>query len=63
MQALLHAVGLGDGAIPMAAALNWVIKDGVGQLGGVLFASVPFCLSRARPTAFRRGRGRGGRNA
>ena len=40
MQALLHAVGLGDGAIPMAAALNWVIKDGVGQLGGVLFASV-----------------------
>ena len=23
----------------MAAALNWVIKDGMGQLGGVLFAS------------------------
>ncbi|CAM9118404.1 unnamed protein product, partial [Ectocarpus fasciculatus] len=39
MQALLHAVGLGAGAIPMAAALNWVIKDGLGQLGGVAFAS------------------------
>ena len=34
MQALLHAVGLGQGAIPMAAALNWVIKDGLGQFGG-----------------------------
>ena len=36
MQALLYAVGLGQGAIPMAAALNWVIKDGLGQLGGML---------------------------
>ena len=33
-QALFHAVGLGQGAIPMAAALNWIIKDGLGQLGG-----------------------------
>lgn len=24
----------------MAASLNWVIKDGIGQLGGVVFASV-----------------------
>ena len=40
MQSLLHAVGLGAGAIPMAAALNWVIKDGLGQLGGMAFASV-----------------------
>ena len=39
MQSLLYAVGLGAGSIPMAAALNWVIKDGLGQLGGVLFAS------------------------
>ena len=30
MQALLHAVGLGTGAIPMAAALNWIIKVLVG---------------------------------
>jgi hypothetical protein len=39
MQSLLYAVGLGAGSIPMAAALNWVIKDGLGQLGGVMFAS------------------------
>ncbi|KAL0480151.1 RUS1 [Acrasis kona] len=39
MQALLYAVGLGSGAIPLAATLNWVIKDGLGQLGGVIFAS------------------------
>jgi hypothetical protein len=39
MQSLLYAVGLGAGSIPMAAALNWVIKDGFGQLGGVMFAS------------------------
>ena len=24
----------------LAAALNWVIKDGIGQFGGVLYASV-----------------------
>jgi hypothetical protein len=34
MQALLYAVGLGAGSIPVAAALNWVMKDGLGQLGG-----------------------------
>lgn len=40
MQSLLQAIGLGaNEAIPVAAALNWVIKDGLGQLGGVLFAS------------------------
>ncbi len=39
-QALLVAVGVGtQSAAPMAAAMNWVMKDGVGQLGGVLFAS------------------------
>ncbi|POM68151.1 Hypothetical protein PHPALM_15725 [Phytophthora palmivora] len=40
MQSLLYAVGLGAGAIPTAAAVNWVLKDGLGQFGGVLFASV-----------------------
>ena len=40
MQALLYAIGLGAGSIPAAAALNWVIKDGLGQLGGVAFASM-----------------------
>jgi len=32
MQSLLYAVGLGAGSIPMAAALNWVLKDGLGQV-------------------------------
>eukprot|EP00949_MAST-11_sp_MAST-11-sp1_P000331 g331.t1 len=39
-QSMLYAIGLGAGAIPVAAALNWVLKDGLGQLGGVLFASM-----------------------
>jgi hypothetical protein len=39
MQSLLCAVGVGaSAALPMAATLNWVIKDGLGQLGGVIFA-------------------------
>ncbi|KAJ1658361.1 hypothetical protein IWQ61_002387 [Dispira simplex] len=37
-QSMLYAVGLGAGSIPLAAALNWVIKDGLGQLGGVVYA-------------------------
>lgn len=40
MQSLFYAAGLGSGSLPMAAALNWVMKDGLGQLGGVLFASL-----------------------
>mmetsp|Transcript_13426 Transcript_13426/g.15594 ORF Transcript_13426/g.15594 Transcript_13426/m.15594 type:complete len:541 (-) Transcript_13426:169-1791(-) len=39
MQALLFAIGLGAGAIPMAAAMNWIVKDGLGQFGGMLCAS------------------------
>ena len=39
MQGLLFAVGLGSGSIPLAGALNFVIKDGIGQLGGVLYAA------------------------
>jgi Vitamin B6 photo-protection and homoeostasis len=42
-QTLLLAVGVvgtnATAASAMAGALNWVLKDGVGQLGGVLFAS------------------------
>ena len=35
-QALLVAVGVGAGtAVPLAAAANWALKDGLGQLGGV----------------------------
>lgn len=36
----LYAMGLGAGSIPLAATLNWVIKDGLGQLGGVAFSSL-----------------------
>lgn len=38
MQSLLYAIGLGAGSIPTAAAVNWVLKDGLGQFGGVMFA-------------------------
>lgn len=41
MQSLLFAVGIGSSeALPLAATLNWIIKDGLGQFGGVLFASL-----------------------
>ena len=33
MQALLFAVGVGAStSIPLAAAINWVLKDGLGQV-------------------------------
>lgn len=39
-QTLLLAVGVGTQvAAPMAASLNWILKDGIGQLGGMIFAS------------------------
>ncbi|KAL2517303.1 Protein root UVB sensitive 1 [Abeliophyllum distichum] len=37
-QSLLYAVGLGKGAIPTAAAVNWVLKDGIGYLGKILLS-------------------------
>ena len=37
-QALLYAVGLGKGAIPAAAAVNWVLKDGLGYLSKILLS-------------------------
>ncbi|KAI9482397.1 hypothetical protein LPJ55_003155 [Coemansia sp. RSA 990] len=39
-QAMLYAMGLGAGALPLSAAINWVIKDGFGQLGGVVYATM-----------------------
>ncbi|PVU87250.1 hypothetical protein BB560_006523 [Smittium megazygosporum] len=39
VQSLLYAVGLGSTAIPLSATITWVLKDGIGQLGGVLYAS------------------------
>lgn len=38
IQALLYAVGLGKGAIPTAAAVNWVLKDGFGYLSKILLS-------------------------
>eukprot|EP00192_Tetraselmis_astigmatica_P009119 CAMPEP_0117660608 /NCGR_PEP_ID=MMETSP0804-20121206/7058_1 /TAXON_ID=1074897 /ORGANISM="Tetraselmis astigmatica, Strain CCMP880" /LENGTH=615 /DNA_ID=CAMNT_0005467347 /DNA_START=51 /DNA_END=1899 /DNA_ORIENTATION=- len=35
---LLYSVGLGQGAIPTAGAVNWVLKDGLGQAGTLLAA-------------------------
>ncbi|KAF0890607.1 hypothetical protein E2562_003803, partial [Oryza meyeriana var. granulata] len=37
-QALLYAVGVGKGAIPTAAAVNWVLKDGLGYLSKILLS-------------------------
>ncbi|KAF9168129.1 hypothetical protein DFQ26_001305 [Actinomortierella ambigua] len=52
-QALLFAMGLGAGSIPMAAALNWIIKDGLGQLGGVVYASFVSDKFDSEPKRFR----------
>ena len=32
MQALLFSVGVGSASVPLAAAINWVLKDGLGQV-------------------------------
>ena len=37
---MLYAVGLGAGAIPTAGALSWVLKDGIGQLGTLVFGKI-----------------------
>ncbi|XP_057252050.1 protein root UVB sensitive 1, chloroplastic [Beta vulgaris subsp. vulgaris] len=37
-QSLLFAVGLGKGAIPTAAAINWVLKDGIGYLSKIMLS-------------------------
>ncbi|KAJ2497404.1 hypothetical protein GGH96_005118 [Coemansia sp. RSA 1972] len=33
-------MGLNAGALPLSAAINWVIKDGFGQFGGVIYATL-----------------------
>ena len=35
-QAMLLAVGLGHGALPVAAVTTWLLKDGLGHLGSIL---------------------------
>jgi hypothetical protein len=42
---LLYAVGLGQGAIPVAGAVNWVLKDGLGQVGTLRATDSHLCLS------------------
>lgn len=37
-QSLLYAVGLGKGAIPTAAAVNWVLKDGIGYVSKIFLS-------------------------
>ena len=40
-QGLLRAVGVGaSAAVASSAAINWVLKDGLGRIGCMLFASV-----------------------
>ena len=43
-QALLISLGMGSGggggSLPVAATINWIIKDGFGLLGGVLYTSM-----------------------
>jgi hypothetical protein len=36
IQSLLYAMGLGTSTLPLGVALNWIIKDGIGQLGGII---------------------------
>lgn len=38
-QAALFTIGLGAGAIPMAAAVQWILKDGVGHAGAIVYAA------------------------
>ena len=52
---LLTAVGVGGraSAAPLAAAANWAVKDGLGMLGGVAFASIWSGALDARPRRWR----------
>ena len=38
-QAALFTVGLGAGSIPLAAAIQWILKDGVGHAGAIVYAT------------------------
>lgn len=53
MQSLLFAIFPSAGTLPMAAAINWILKDGLGQLGGVVFASVVNQRFDAEPKRWR----------
>lgn len=53
MQCLLASLGLGAAAVPASAAINWVLKDGLGQLGGMLFASLVSTRFDMQPVRYR----------
>ncbi|KAJ1621257.1 vitamin B6 photo-protection and homoeostasis-domain-containing protein [Pavlovales sp. CCMP2436] len=36
---MLFTIGLGQGAIPMAAAIQWVLKDGIGNAAAIAYAA------------------------
>jgi len=56
MQALLTSVGVSaQSSLPLAATLNWVLKDGLGQIGGVIFAATVNTRFDADPKRFRFG--------
>ena len=39
-QSMLLSVGVGVSGLPIAAAINWVLKDGIGQLGSVFVSAL-----------------------
>ncbi|KAG9304803.1 hypothetical protein G9A89_016833 [Geosiphon pyriformis] len=53
MQSLLFAMGLGAKSVPLAAAFNWIIKDGLGQFGGVLYAAFISSRFDSEPKRYR----------
>lgn len=45
-EAILKGVGVGDAqASPLAAAITWIIKDGTGMIGRIIFAWWKGCVS------------------
>ncbi|CAG8551907.1 7910_t:CDS:2 [Ambispora gerdemannii] len=52
-QSLLYAMGLGAQSVPLAAALNWIVKDGLGQLGGVIYAATINSRFDSEPKRYR----------
>lgn len=52
-QAMLTALGLGTSAVPAAATINWIIKDGLGMLGGVVYTSVISSFFDSDPKKYR----------
>ncbi|KAJ3187827.1 hypothetical protein HDU85_006220 [Gaertneriomyces sp. JEL0708] len=53
-QALLHALGMGAAvAAGLAATTNWIIKDGFGLLGGVIYAGVTANRFDSSPKRYR----------